>query len=59
MYNYPVYKNHAEVKCWSCGMLLIAAKSKLTEYPTGKWTKYCNICQMYIHYDLIEEEESK
>ena len=61
MKKFPVYNNHADVKCFSCKGLLHREQPIKSTYPkhSGEYVKYCRSCGYYTWYDIKSENEEE
>ncbi len=49
---FPIYRNHGEVRCKSCGRNLGDVPHQAYGFTTGKWMKVCKPCHCVSWYDL-------
>jgi hypothetical protein len=49
---WPIYEKHEHAYCWRCEGPLVDHKPSLN--PTGKYTGYCEDCDQWTFYDLVE-----
>lgn len=55
MKEFKKFTHHEEVSCFNCQQKLTKMEPIRSDYPDGKYKKYCPTCSMCTFYDLITE----